>query len=93
MKADLDEKHGQHAILRNMVCDSGVNNDLAPEGAFLGVHNDGENGGNLHGEDEPALCFLKLDERGGDGDGGAGLGRCVGPEHCFDAAGDGFGLP
>lgn len=72
VQAYLHEKHGQHAVLRDVERDGTVDDDFAPKSALLGVDNDGEDGGDLHGKDKPALGFLELDERGGNGDAGAG---------------------
>lgn len=74
VQADLYQEHGQNAVLADVKRYGGVNDDFAPEGAFLGVDDDGEDGGDLDGEDEPALGFLEFDERGGEGDAGAGEG-------------------
>lgn len=92
VQADLDKKHGQDTVLRNMIRHSRIHDNLAPKGALLGVDDDGEDGGDLHGEDEPGLGLLELDEGGGHGDAGAGHGRGVGPDHGLDA-GEGEGLP
>ncbi|RDA85211.1 hypothetical protein CP532_3289 [Ophiocordyceps camponoti-leonardi (nom. inval.)] len=70
VEADLDEKHGQDAVLADVKGDGGVDDDLGPEGAALGADDDGEDGGDLDGEDEPALGFLELDEGRREGDAG-----------------------
>lgn len=85
VQADLYQKHGQHAVLADVECYGGVDDDFAPEGAFLGVDDDCEDGGDLDGEDEPALGFLEFDERGGEGYACAGEGGGVAPDHGFDA--------
>ena len=85
VQADLDEEHGQDAVLADVEGDGGVDEDLAPEGALLRVDDDGEDGGDLHGEDEPALGLLELDEGGGDGNGGARHGGGVRPDQGVEA--------
>lgn len=85
VKTNLDQEHGQDPVLAHVKGHGGIDNDLAPERALLGVDDDGEDGGNLYGEDEPALGFLELDEGGGDGDARARQGGRVAPDDGFDA--------
>ncbi|RDA92720.1 hypothetical protein CP533_1405 [Ophiocordyceps camponoti-saundersi (nom. inval.)] len=70
VEADLDEEHGQDAVLADVKGDGGIDDDFGPEGTALGADDDGEDGGDLDGEDEPALGFLELDERRCEGDAG-----------------------
>ncbi|RCI12963.1 hypothetical protein L249_0038 [Ophiocordyceps polyrhachis-furcata BCC 54312] len=70
VEANLDEEHGQNAVLADMKGDGGVDDDFGPKGAALGADDDGQDRGDLNGEDEPALGFLELDEGRCEGDAG-----------------------
>jgi hypothetical protein len=84
MQANLDQKHWQDSVLTNMKGDGGIDNDLAPESTLLGIDHNGQNRGNLNGEDEPALSLLEFDEGRGNGDAGPGHGARVLPDLGFD---------
>lgn len=85
MEADLDEEHGQHAILADVISHGCVDDNLPPKGTLLGVDDDGKDGGNLDGKDEPALGFLELDQGRGDGDAGTRHAARVAPDHRLNA--------
>lgn len=85
VQADLYQEHGQYAVLTDVKCHGSIDNDFAPEGALLRVDDNGEDGGDLDGEDEPALRFLEFDERGGEGDACARQRRRVAPDDGLDA--------
>lgn len=72
VQAYLNEKHGQDAVLGDVEGDGAVDDDFTPKSAFLRVYDNGEDRSDLDGKDEPALSFLELDERRGNGNTGAG---------------------
>lgn len=67
VKTHLDQKHGENTVETDVEGNGAVDDNFAPEGAFLRIDDDGKDRGDLQRKYKPALGFLKLDESGGHG--------------------------